>query len=986
MGRWIVAMAAAACVLLGLVGTASASVDFTSTTSAKPCGSTQAGGHADFCVSIGFDNKGTGDDPKSLVINLPGGVVGDPTATAKCPQADFPPTGGPGCDDATQVGTVTASVVAAGFPQTVSGKVYNLQPTPTEPARLGIQLDPLSLGPIPIVPPIRLQSPIRVRVADAGLTSTVDNIPNELLGIPLETQAMNLTLWGPKGGRTMQKPFITLPTRCDVPSTTTMSVTSYGNGASVPATTRDASSAFTATGCENLPFSPRLVVGPAESPSDTPGEAWADLQIDDTPNSDSAIRQAYLKDVALKLPAGLALNAPLANGLIPCTPEQFGFGIDETPNCPANTEMGRVEFQTPLFPGETLDGKVYFGLPRPGVPLVNYISVENPRLRLKLGGYATIDPDTTAITAHFEDQPQVPFTSFKFIYTDPGNGRATLTSPVGCGDYSVTAAMTPWGGGATQSPTNVFKVIDCLPPVFAPQLGVSVADMQAGGPAAMTVHIGRPDKNLRLQDARVSLPPGLTGRLPAVPACDVDAARANQCSDASLVGSARVSVGTGPAPLSLPGKVYLTKGFDGAIAGLAVSVDTKVPALDLGTVVVMSKLILRPDTGIDVQTEALPQKLQGIPTPYRSIDLTIDRKGFMQNATSCAARPLHGTFTAVGGTTATADAPYQATGCDKLPFAPKLSATIGAAGQVAKSSHPPLAVTITQADGQAAMSRTVVSLPTGVGVDLKNLSSVCTDAQLNSGACPAGSKIGTVTAQTPLLPAALSGGVYLTQGAKPGALPGIALDLGIIRLKGTVALGQRLVTTFDGIPDVPLSKLVLNLTGGKKGALTTIKGLCDSTPTVEAVYGAHSGATGKDKVDATVVGCAPLSGTGELYGVGKKRPTLRLSLVATKALKGLRVKLPGTLKPASSRSLTKSGRLVVNGRKLKGSRVRWLSGRVAFDAPKGRSSRTMQITLPKGTLKLKRTIRTGSTQTFTVTAIKSDGKTVTAKIKVKAAK
>jgi hypothetical protein len=284
------------------------------------------------------------------------------------------------------------------------------------------------------------------------------------------------------------------------------------------------------------------------------------------------------------------------------------------------------------------------------------------------------------------------------------------------------------------------------------------------------------------------------------------------------------------------------------------------------------------------------------------------------------------------------------------------------------------------------MSRTVVSLPAGIGVDLKNLGAVCTDAQLGAGACPASSKIGTVTANTPLLPGALTGGVYLMQGAKLGALPGIALDLGLIRLKGTVALGNRLVTTFEGIPDVPLSRLVLNLSGGTKGALSTSKSMCSQTPTVQAVYGAHSGKTGKQSVDATVVGCAPLSGTGQLYGIAKKRPTLRLSLVATKALKGLRVKLPSTLKVASSRSVKKSGRLVIAGKKLKGSSVAWKSGRLAFNAPKGKSARTLTVTLPKGVLRLRRTIKSGSTQTFTVTGVLTSGKTVSAKVKVKAAR
>ncbi|MCW2994269.1 MAG: hypothetical protein JWQ18_1764 [Conexibacter sp.] len=997
MGRWIVALAAACCMLLVVAGVAGAAAVPVSGVVAQPlapgssdttcpglaAGSTPsatasaAATHRDFCLA--FQTDTSNDDLKGLTLSLPAGVIGDPTATPTCSQSTFT-TGGGDCGAANQVGTVSSSTNLG----TITGEVYNLKPTATQPAALGIALD----SGIASLTPVYVRTAVRVRVADAGLDSaTLDPVPQQvtILFVPMDVHVngMALTLWGTKTDHpSLAKPFITLPTRCDTPAATSITVTSYGGQTST------GGAQFTPTACDQIPFSPSLQVGPATTPADQPGEASAKLIIPtaDTGTGANARRQAYLKDVALNLPAGLALSAPLANGLTPCTPEQFGFGVDAPPQCPASSEMGRVEFVTPLFPGETLTGKVYFGVPRPGVPLVNYISVEDPRLRLKLGGFATIDPDTTAVTAHFQDQPQVPFSSFNFVYTDPGDGRATLTSPTACGSYNVTADMTPYGGGPTKSPTNAFQVVDCQPPIFAPELGASVVDTQAGGPAALTVHIGRPDKNLRLQDAKVSLPPGLTGRLPAVPACDVDVARANGCTDASLVGSAKVAVGTGPAPLSLPGKVYLTKGFDGSIAGLAVSVNTKVPALDLGTIVVMNKLNLRPDTGIDVQTEALPQKLQGIPTPYRSIDLTIDRKGFLQNATSCAAQPLHGTFTAVGGTTATADAPYAATGCEKLPFAPKLSAKVGGAGQVAKGSHPPLAVTIEQADGQAAMSRTVVSLPTGIGVDLKNLGATCTADQLSTGACPASSKIGTVTADTPLLPGTLSGGVYLTTGAKLGALPGIGLDLGLIRLQGTVALGTRLVTTFENIPDVPLSKLVLNLTGGAKGALSTTKALCDQVPTVQAVYGAHSGATGKATVDATVLGCAPLSGTGDLYGVAKKRPTLRLSLVSTKALKGLRVKLPSTLKPISSARVKKSGRFVIAGKKLKGSSVKWSAGRVAFTAPKGKSSRSLSVTLPKGVLKLTRKIKAGSSQTFTVTGITTDGKTVTAKVKVKAAK
>jgi hypothetical protein len=279
----------------------------------------------------------------------------------------------------------------------------------------------------------------------------------------------------------------------------------------------------------------------------------------------------------------------------------------------------------------------------------------------------------------------------------------------------------------------------------------------------------------------------------------------------------------------------------------------------------------------------------------------------------------------------------------------------------------------------------VVSLPDGVGVDIKNLKAVCTDEQLQSTTCPAASKIGEVSAETPLLPTKLSGGAYLVQGATKGGLPGIALDLGLVRLKGTVALGRRLVTTFDNVPDVPLRRLVLTLTGGPKAVLATTRTLCDQDPTVEAIYGAHSGATGSQTVNADVIGCAPLSGTGELYGVAKKRPTLRLTLAATKPLRELRLKLPSSLKVASARSVAKSGRLVMAGRKLAGTNVRWSNGRVSFKAPSGKTARALQVTLPKGVLALKRKIRSGSSQAFTVTGIGADGKTVSARITVKAA-
>jgi len=273
MGRWIIALAAACCGLLGVAGTASAAdvavsglvakpIAYNGTCSTSPSATdAPAGSHRDYCVA--FNVNTASDDVKKITIGLPAGVVGDPGAAARCPQATFEAGN---CDAAAQVGEVSADATATllVFPTdvTITGEVYNLATSPGEPARLGIALDQ-GLGGLT---PVYLQSPIRVRVADAGLDSVTDNVPNTALGNPLHLRAMALTLWGTKVHHaTMIKPFMSLPTRCDVDAVSNIAVTSYGGQ------TTSASTAFRPTGCDQLPFTPTLEVGPATTVADQPG-------------------------------------------------------------------------------------------------------------------------------------------------------------------------------------------------------------------------------------------------------------------------------------------------------------------------------------------------------------------------------------------------------------------------------------------------------------------------------------------------------------------------------------------------------------------------------------------------------------------------------------------------------------------------------------------------------------------------------------------
>src|SRR4051812_35491734 len=224
MGRWIVAVAAACCVSLGVVGTASAAPVPVSGVVAQPlpsgsdattCSGVAAGSkpsdaaaaaatHRDFCIAFHTDTSK--DDLRGLTLDLPPGVVGDPTAAATCSQTNFRNNGGD-CGPSNQVGTVSTVVDAGPLgDQTITGEVYNLTPTNTQPAVLGIALDQR----VGALTPVYIRSAVTVRVADAGLTSvTQDDIPRQVtfvLPMDISVKSMALTLWGrtPAG-----KPFIT---------------------------------------------------------------------------------------------------------------------------------------------------------------------------------------------------------------------------------------------------------------------------------------------------------------------------------------------------------------------------------------------------------------------------------------------------------------------------------------------------------------------------------------------------------------------------------------------------------------------------------------------------------------------------------------------------------------------------------------------------------------------------------------------------------
>ncbi len=977
------AAACAAALALCAVLSASAFGAYGVQVTAEPADPT-AGAHSDLTIRLAFTDPSR--DLKDMDLHLPAGLLGDPHAADLCTVATFQSDAG--CPAAAQVGTVSSTAAALGIPLLVEGEVYNLQPRGGEPALLGISL----AAPLNLAAPIKLLSPISARApgGDYGLDSAVRDVPNTAIGLgflplPIDVTNMSLTLWGSKAAHpTLKSSFLVNPTTCK-PATTTANVTAYdGSKAS-------GSSTFTPTHCDTIGFKPAVSMTPTSFTADQPAGVAAQVAF---PDGDIGGRaQSQVRTARVVLPPGFVLSAGVAaDGLEGCTDAQFAAKSDTDPACPSLSNLGTVSFVSPLL-GE-LKGDVYLGMPTADVPMRLFAYARKGDVRVKLVGATVPDPSTGQLTTVFDDLPEQPFKTFTLTFR--GGDTAALTTPQTCGDAgTVTGSFEPFSRPGTKANVQSapVTVTDCAPPTFTPNVGASITPTQAGADSHAVINIVRPDRQPRLSSLSMQMPPGLLGHLASVPMCPIDQARAAACDPSTQVGTASTEAGTGPRTVALSGPIYLTSGFDGGVAGLAVVINAKVGPLDLGRVASITKLSLRPgDLAIRADTEPLPTILGGVPLAIRSLTLALDRDGFMLNPTSCAASTLDASFTAADGQTATAAAPLQATGCENLPFQPKVTAVLGA-----PLANPSLKMTVAVPAGNANVQSLAMALPKEVGANLKALSGACMAPQFATNTCPDSSIVGTATADSPLSPTPLSGPVRIVQSGS--TLPDLVIDLsGFTNLRLTIHNsfpGGRLKSTIDGVPDVPLSSFVLDLKGGGLLQTVDVKKICSAKPTVEGEFVAHSGATAKVDAVASLPACAGAASasyrtTASLRGAGKGRtPTLSVKVRGSK-LKSLRVTLPKQLRLDGKR-LSRGGTVAQGGKRISrktaaGRRALRHTKRTVTARTTKTSTGSIQIRLAKGALRKGKGLKVGKRVTLKLRVTNSAGKHKTITVRVKARK
>jgi hypothetical protein len=771
-------------------------------------------------VEFAFNSQGETAEgvAKNLVVELPPGLLGDPTATPTCSREDFDSKkffGEEICPEESRVGTLALRIAGFGEQELA---LFNVEPAPGEFATFGATL----AG--------KIAMQVKLRPGDLGATLETDALLQdapvlsgriELWGVPADHQQETAIA---------RRPLLISPTRCDAP----LAITLRANSWEAPSEWDSATAVGEGPlqGCGELPYAPVTSVGLDNPVTDSPTGTAVDVVMpaDEAPESRIG---SETRSLQLALPAGFSLSAPGANGLATCSEAQLALESADPARCPGASRVGSVEMETPLL-REPLQGTIFVGQKIAAGQFRLFVVALGPGIEAKFAGTMQLDPATGRVSARLDGLPQIPLRRIHLSFD--GGPYALLATPPGCGAAVTTIGFDPYAGGGTVQNTAATTIgagaHSCGALPFHPSLLAGSSTVAAGRFAGFSALLERQDGEQPLGQLSLTFPPGLTAVLRSVAQCPAPQAAAGSCPAASRVGSSVLELGPGPSPIALRGDAYFTGPFRGSPFGIALAFHGPLGPFEVGPVVVRGGLDVDPLTGrLTLETEKLPQLEEGIPLRIRQMRIAIDRRGFIRNPSSCAPELVEATLRSASRSQASASSPFQVKACHKLGFKPKIAVTAIPA-PAAAPAKPGLKVQIGGLAGGANLRSLQMRLPPVLGFSLGSISELCSRQQALAGRCPGGSVVGSASARSPLLAKPMKGPVFLAQPAGDG-LPefwvelkggGIGFDLGA----KTVVSGGQLETRLERIPDVPFSRLSLRFASGKDGVFTARRSLCGS--------------------------------------------------------------------------------------------------------------------------------------------------------------
>jgi len=856
------------------------------------------------------------DLPPGLTVN-PEATIDGGGNPVRCTLAEFEtPTGpfeAPSCPAATQVGEelLTLKVIATGgevppTPNVTKVPLYNLVPAEGEPALFGFKLGaPGSKKSVFLKTDVAWESDYHEAFTIALPTPNPGTLS-------WKSRLVNV-------GTTGDGTYITNPTTC-IPTTEAPFQKNYSTflrarpAAEAAPNFPNGFTPFEAPlplgveleGCAAIPFDPTLEVDPGTIQVDSPAPATVTTKLPFVKGG-ATISQSHLRSAKVTLPAGMGLNPSGAIGLVACTDAQFAKGQRvENNTCPAASIVGTAEVNTPPLPDGSLKGDVYVGEqksmdPTSGEEFRVLVEAKSKRYGIvaRLVGNVIANPTTGQLTAVFDEQevgplvgpmpkglPQVPFESVKLKFD---GAKATLSSPPTCAAAETTSTMEPWSTPAsTKTPSSKFTLtsipsggacpLTMADRPFAPGYTAKSDSTKAGAYSPFRVNISRPDGQQELKGVNVTLPKGLTGKLAGVPYCSeaalaaaavssgVAERAASSCSAESQIGTASTAAGTGAEPLRIAGKAFLAGPYKGAPLSMAVITPAVAGPYDLGTVVVRVALFVDPKTAqVNAVADPIPNVFGGVKLDLRSVDVNVDRSKFMRNPTNCSAQATSGVLNGGGAdptnvaafSSYAVSAPYQASSCGSLKFKPKLFTKLF--GPTTRAKNPRLRAILEAREGDANLSRTALTLPHSLFLDQSHIRTVCTRVQLAAKQCPKGAVYGHAKAKSPLLDKKLKGPVYLVSSNHQ--LPDLVADLRgqvNIQLYGVISSKRGgLKTVFNSLPDVPVKKFILEMSGGQKSLLVNSTNTCNETQEAVLNIKAQNGKKVKDnKYRLNIASCS----------------------------------------------------------------------------------------------------------------------------------
>jgi hypothetical protein len=882
---------------------------------------TQAAGHPNFGITdFKFADKEVApldDKPEGNVrdvrVDLPAGLAVNPEATEKCTEQqldDFkcPPGSQVGEDEATGTATVLDLLgLSPGATVTEHFPVYNMVRNPGEPSRFGVEINSETLEALTLLGDdlqghLYLEGGISWHSEpetseNSGVTSgdyhaffKIENIPTQP-----EIVESRLIFWGvPQEHSHVGTPtaFITLPSTCIGKPVTTLHVDSYEDPGVFQAYTNE--TPVTATGCDQLAFDPSLSLSAETSQSDQPDGVSAELHVPQSTAEPSKPNSPDVQSAEVTLPEGMTLNPAAAQGLVGCSSAQFAAG-----GCPAASQIGSFAVDAPGIPDGSLAGGVYVGSPAPGKGPESgeefriFLLGETPKVPgaegeggeygvgLRLEGRVSASVATGRLTATFAGAPQVPVEDLTLHFR--GGPRAPLANPLSCGPVAPSGAITPYGGEPPASAAAHGFVVDangaggaCPAPLpfslvqsLAPQ---SPAHAGAYDPAAF--NLTRSPGQQYLSKIVTTLPPGLLGSIASVPLCAEAQANTETCPASSQIGTVSVAAGAGSEPYTFSGRAYLTGPYEGAPYGLSVVVPAVAGPYDLGELTTRAGITVGLYSGRVTVTSTLPSIFGGVPLRLRSLSVAVNRQDFLFNPTSCAPLATESLLSSTSGAAQSLSSPFQVGDCGALAFKPSLTVSTG--GRPTKAGGASLTVEIAQGAGQANIREVQLQLPRQLPSRQTTLQNACPAARFEAGpppgACASTARVGTATVSTPVLPGVLTGPAYLiSHGGE--AFPDLDLVLSgdgvqIVLVGHTHISPQGIITsTFENLPDVPISSVTVNLPMGPNSVLAANNGrLCDAGLLAPTTIVAQSGAKITQSPKMAVTGCAMMVISHRLRG------------------------------------------------------------------------------------------------------------------------